>query len=74
MIETLKIYPKLGEICNSVKNNAVTIVSTPTGSGKTLATPISLASCLGKRVFVTVPRVDLAKQARLSVIKLLAQR
>ena len=71
MIETLKIYPKLGEICNSVKNNAVTIVSTPTGSGKTLATPISLASCLGKRVFVTVPRVDLAKQARLSVIKLI---
>lgn len=71
MIETLKIYPKLGEICNSVKNNAVTIVSTPTGSGKTLAVPFTLEYCLGKKVYVTVPRVLLAKQAANSVVKLI---
>lgn len=70
MLQNLKIHPILGDICKSVKNNLVTIVSTPTGSGKTLAVPVTLEYCLNKRVFVTVPRVLLAKQAALNVIKL----
>lgn len=71
MLQTLKIHSILSTILNSVKNGKVTIVSTPTGSGKTLAVPISLAHCFEGRVFVTVPRVLLAKQAMLSVIKLI---
>lgn len=71
MIETLKIYPVLKNICKSVKDNSLTIVSTPTGSGKTLAVPFSLGITLNKRVFVTMPRVLLAKQAAYGVIKLI---
>lgn len=71
MINTLKIFSKLEDIVKSVKENNVTIISTPTGSGKTLAVPFTLQYCLGKKVFVTVPRVLLAKSARNSVIKLI---
>lgn len=71
MLQNLKIYPILKAIINSVKSGKVTIISTPTGSGKTLAVPITLSHCFEERVFVTVPRVLLAKQAMFSVIKLI---
>ena len=71
MLNKLKIYPILKAIVGSVKSEKVTIISTPTGSGKTLAVPITLSHCFEERVFVTVPRVLLAKQAMFSVIKLI---
>ena len=67
MLQTLKIYPILKAIINSVKSGKVTIISTPTSSGKTLAVPISLSFYFGVKVFATVPRVLLASQSTIEM-------
>lgn len=56
-LEELTIYPKLSEICDTVKNSLITIVTAHTGSGKTIGVPNSLATGLGAdgSIFCSVP-------------------
>jgi HrpA-like RNA helicase len=70
----LPIVPFLKKISNLVEQKSVTIVATPTGSGKTIWVPAFIQSETSSKVYVTVPRVLLAKSARNAVSKFILGR
>lgn len=63
MITKFKISAYESEIKQSIKENQVTIISTPTGSGKTMAVPYWAWQITQQKVFCLVPRVVMARQA-----------
>lgn len=69
-ITTLPIVSCLRPIQRMVMAHDITIIATPTGSGKTLLVPAWLQDQLECCVYVTVPRVLLAKSARDGVARL----
>lgn len=58
-----KIEKIKSEVIASLKNNQVTIISTPTSSGKTMSVPAWAAEISGSKVYCLVPRVIMARQA-----------
>lgn len=58
------------QIKDSIKNNQVTIISTPTSSGKTMAVPYWAYQISQQKVFCLVPRVVMARQAAKGAAKL----
>lgn len=71
---TLPITAHIQKIKNLVKESDVLVLSTPTGSGKTLQVPYFLEQEIEGKVFVTVPRVLLAKSAMKGVNSLMYDR
>lgn len=63
----LPIAKHLGKVISLLQKDRCLILSTPTGSGKTLLVPAFVQDHFGGRVFVTVPRVLLAKSAARAV-------
>lgn len=64
----IRAYEK--EIIQSIRDNNVTIISTPTGSGKTMAVPYWAWQISQEKVFCLVPRVVMARQAAKGAAKL----
>lgn len=58
------------EVMASLKENQVTIISTPTSSGKTMSVPAWAAQISGKKAYCLVPRVIMARQASVGSSKL----
>lgn len=71
MQQSLPIWEHIPEIIDLVKANQVTIIATPTGSGKTLVVPTALQRQFKTNVWVTVPRVLLAKSAQFAAANLI---
>lgn len=71
MLQNLKIYKNLADIIKSVEKNNLTIISTATGSGKTIGVPVTISNIFNKRVYVTMPRVLIAKNAYKTVKSLI---
>ena len=70
--QELPLAKNLKQIESIISNNALTIISTPTGSGKTLLVPhLVWTKFNNAKVFVTFPRVLLAKKAKSGVDDLL---
>lgn len=65
----LPIDKKIQEIRQKFTECSLLIVSTPTGSGKTLKVPATILDGVKGKVYVTVPRVLLAKEAVRSMNK-----
>lgn len=60
-----------GEFISSLKNNVITILSTPTGSGKTMLAPYWVSNLTGRTVYVLVPRVVVARTAEAGAKKII---
>lgn len=65
-----KIKTYENQIIQSIKDNQVTIISTPTGSGKTMSVPYWAYQISQQKVFCLVPRVVMARQAAKGAAKL----
>ncbi len=69
-----KIEKIKSEVIASLKNNQVTIISTPTSSGKTMSVPAWAAEVSGKKVYCLVPRIIMARRAAVGSTKLVFKR